>query len=152
MAFGKSHNKPEYSISTSVSPRKGKYVKGPSFGLWLADNGPMARGSVKEDYLNELVSFLRKAASEDMSVAFALFKNDNKKSKRRDDDDDNEEEYGSKRRSKDEDDEPPAKKKRRPEPEEEEEEAPPKKKKPVEEEEEEAPAKKSKKKSDWDFD
>lgn len=93
MAFKKGgHQRPQYSISTSVFVRKGKYLKGPSFGLWLAESGPMARGSVKEDYLQELVEFLEKAQSKDQSVSFALFKNKPKKDRDEDDDDDDEDE------------------------------------------------------------
>ena len=151
MAFRSSgSDRPQYSISTSVFIRKGKYIKGPSFGLWEADSGPMMRGSVKEKYLAELIAFLEKAQERDASVSFSLFKNDTGKKKRSNDDD--EEEWGSKRKEKDEDDEPAPKKKRAPVEEEEEEPAPKKKKKPVEEEEEEKPAKKGKKKSEWDFD
>lgn len=130
MAFSKSHSKPQYSVSTSVSIRKGKYVKGPSFGLWLADSGPMARGTVKEDYLGELIAFLKKAHANDQGVAFALFKNKPKRDEDddRDDDDDDDD---------DAEDEKPAKKKKR----------------PAEDDDDEKPAKKkAKKKSDWDFD
>jgi len=144
MAFKRSGgNKPEFSIRASVSPRKGKYVNGPSAGLWLADNGPMARGSLKENYLEEFISFLQKAAKNDMSVSLSLFKNDSKK-RSRDEDEDEDGEWGSKRKAKARDEEE----------EEEEKPAAKKKRKPVdeEEEEEEKPAKKSKKKSDWDFD
>ena len=134
MAFKKrsSHSKPKYSISTSVAVRQGKYIKGPSFGLWDADTGPMARGSVKEGYLTELIEFLKKAEAKDLSVGFSLFKNTEKKDRDEDDDEEEEEE--------DDPAEKPAKKKKKPVKEEE------------EEEEEEKPAKKSKKKDDWDFD
>lgn len=131
---GGGSNKPQYSISTSVFIRKGKYAKGPSFGLWDADSGPMARGSVKEEYLEDLIGFLKKALSNEQSVSFALFKN---KDKRREEDEDDEKEYGNKRREKEEDDEKPARGKRR-------------------EEEDEKSSKKSGKKSgkkdDWGFD
>lgn len=94
MAFKRGgHKRPQYSVSTSVAIRKGKYLKGPSFGLWLNDSDvPMARGSVKENYLSELVEFLTKAERKDLSVSFALFKNKDKKRRDKDDDDDEEEE------------------------------------------------------------
>lgn len=89
MAFRRGGSKrPEYSIATSVMIRKGKYKKGPSFGMWKSDNGPIARGSVKEDYLGELGKFLRIAAQKEQSVSFALFKN---KPKRDEDDEDEDE-------------------------------------------------------------
>ena len=153
MAFNKrgGSSRPKYSVATSVFVRKGKYLKGPTFGLWLADNGPMARGSVKDEYLEDLISFLQKAAKNEMSVSFALFKNQEKK------DDDDEGEYRSRRSREEEDeDDKPARRKRREEPEEEEDEKPAKrksKKSEEEEEEDDKPAKKSKgKKDDWDFD
>jgi hypothetical protein len=120
MAFKKSFKgkRPQYSISTSVAVRKGKYVQGPSFGLWDNDGkGPMARGSVKEDYLGELISFLRKAEKNEQSVSFALFKNKLKKSRDEDDDDDEDEDEDEEDEKEDEDededeeDEKPAKKK-----------------------------------------
>lgn len=89
MAFKRGgHSRPQYSISTSIFVRKGKYIKGPSFGLWDADSGPMARGSVKDSYLEELQDFLSKAAKREQSVSFALFKNKPTKKKDEDDDDD----------------------------------------------------------------
>ncbi len=75
-------------LGVSVMVRKGKYVKGPTIGLYSNDNGPIARGSVKEDYLDSLREFLNKAAKHDQSVSFALFKN----KKRQDDDDEDEDE------------------------------------------------------------
>ena len=107
MAFNRGGNsdRPQYSISTSVFIRKGKYIKGPSFGLWEADSGPMMRGSVKEKYLAELISFLEKAQERDASVSFSLFKNDTGKKKSRfNGDEDEDGEWGSKRKDKDEDD------------------------------------------------
>ena len=133
MAFkGKGSSKPQYSISTSIFVRKGKYIKGPSFGLWNAETGPMARGSVKEDYLIELASFLKKAHNNEQSVSFALFKNKLKKDADEEEDED----------EKDEDDE--------------EEEKPSKKssKKPSKSDgkSDKKAGKKSGKKDDWDFD
>ena len=139
--------KPQYSIGTSVAIRKGKYVKGPSFGLWINDKSdfPMARGSVKENYLTELIEFLQKCEKRDLSASFALFKN--KKEKHSDDDGDSE---WSSKKDKDSDDDfdMPKKKSKREEP----------------EDEDEKPSKKSSSKSskssgkegkksgsDWDF-
>lgn len=115
MAFKKRSgggNRPKYSIAVSVAVRKGKYVKGPSFGLWTADSGPTARGSVKEDYLQELIDFLSKAAKRDQSVSFALFENDKKKSRKdEDDDDEDEEDEKDEVGEEEEEDDKPAKKK-----------------------------------------
>ena len=134
------HKRPQYSISTSVAVRKGKYLKGPSFGLWINDDNdvPMARGSVKENYLSELAAFLRKAESKDLSVSFALFKNKDKKRRDEDDDDSDDDEEEAEEKDTDSDDD-------------------------EEEDEDEKPAKKASKKaakksskkgkkSDWDFD
>jgi hypothetical protein len=134
-------SRPEFSISTSVFIRKGKYAKGPSFGLWKAESGPVARGSVKEEYLGDLISFLQKASKNEQSVSFALFKNKPKKDE--DDAEDDDEDEDEEDEEEDEDDE--------------------------DEEEEEKPAKKAatksskssgksdsksskKSKKDWDFD
>ena len=144
MAFKKaSHNKPEYSISTSVAIRKGKYIKGPSFGLWIVDNGPVARGSVKEDYLAELTDFLKKAAAKDLSVQFALFRNDEKKKKYAKEDE--EEDEADEEEEEDEEDEED-------EEEEEEEEEPAPKKTSKKKQAGKAKASGGKKASKWDFD
>jgi len=89
---GKGSTKPTMSISTSIFVRKGKYIKGPSFGLWPAETGPVARGTVKDDYLIELAQFLKKAHGNDQSVSFALFKNKPKKDADEDEDEDEDEE------------------------------------------------------------
>lgn len=160
MAYGKSSgNRPHYSISMSVAVQRGRYEKGPSFGLWVTDNGPgsgpMARGSIKGSYLKELISALRQAAADGNSVSFSLFKNSDQKKRRYEDDEDedrNEDRRKERDRERDEDDDDrPRKKKPREEEEEEE----------KEERREKRPAKggekgggKSGKKSgkDWDFD
>lgn len=153
MAFKKGGSqRPQLSISTSIFVRKGKYIKGPSFGLWSADNGPMARGTVKDDYLQELADFLQKAAKRDMGVSFALFENKDKKRSRDDDDDD--EDWGKgkrKREEEEEDDEKPAKRKSKREEEEEEDEEKSSSRKSSKSEKSSG---KSGKKSggDWDFD
>jgi hypothetical protein len=122
--------RPQYSVSTSVFVRKGKYIKGPSFGLWDADSPVMARGSVKEDYLEELAEFLTKAADKGVSVSFSLFKNKKQRDEEEEEDDEKEE-----RRSK---------RSKRNEEEEEDEEKEEKRGKKT--------GKKSGKKDDWDFD
>lgn len=136
MAFKRGgHTRPQFSISTSVFVRKGKYLKGPSFGLWESDNGPIARGSVKEEYLDDLISFLTKAEKNEMSVSFALFKNDEKGGGKRGRDDD-EGEYRSHRSRKDDD----------------EDEEKPRRRKREEEDEDKPRGKKGGKKDDWGFD
>ena len=107
MAFKRrgGHKRPEYSIATSVMIRKGKYKKGPSFGMWKSDNGPIARGSVKEDYLGELGKFLRIAAQKEQSVSFALFKNKPKRDEDEDDDDDDDDDNDEEEEEDDEDEE-----------------------------------------------
>jgi hypothetical protein len=131
MAFKRGGSKrPQFSISTSVFVRKGKYIKGPSFGLWDADSPVMARGSVKEDYLEELAEVLTKAADKGVSVSFSLFKNKKQRDEEEEEDDEKEE-----RRSK---------RSKRNEEEEEDEEKEEKRGKKT--------GKKSGKKDDWDFD
>lgn len=145
MAFKKrgGNSRPKYSIATSVFIRKGKYVKGPSFGLWTADNGPMARGTIKEDYLDDLISLLQNAQKKELGVSFALFKNDEERDSgeyrsKRDDDDDDEKPSRRKREEEEDEDEKPARRKR---------------KAAEEDDEDEKPSKKGgKKKDDWDFD
>jgi len=140
MAFKRGgHSRPQFSISTSVFIRKGKYAKGPSFGLWTADSGPVARGSVKEEYLDDLIEFLRKAQKNEMGVSFALFKN---KSKGEDDDG----EYRSKRRDRDEDEDGDKEEKRSS--------RRGRKEEDEDEDKEERSSKRGKKgkKDDWDFD
>jgi len=130
MAKGFKGKRPEYNIAPSIFVRKGKYISGPSFGLWTNDKGgPMARGSVKDDYLQELAEFLLKAAKREQSVSFALFKN----KKRVEEDDDSDSEEDSEDDDFDSDSE-----------EDEEEERPARKKKSTK--------KSSGKKKDWDFD
>lgn len=148
MAFGKSSKRPQYSVSTSIFVRKGKYIKGPSFGLWDADSGPMARGSVKDNYLTELREFLAKAEKREQSVSFSLFKNKAKKKVDEDDDDDDdddeeeeeEEEEDEEEEDEEEEEEKPAKKK-----------AAKKSSKSVHKSAGKG-GKKSGKKGDWDFD
>ncbi len=148
------HSRPKYSISTSVKIRDGKYAKGPSFGLWDADSGPMARGSVKDEYLEDLVEFLEKAAKKEVPVAFALFKN---KDKGRDDDDG---EYRSRRSREDDDrDEKPRRRRDREDEDEDKEEKRSSRRSRKEEDEDEGKeersskrSKKGSKKDSWDFD
>jgi len=100
-------------IAFSAKVREGKYVKGPSVGLWPRDTGPEAGGSLKGEYLEQLVEFLNKACDKGSDVSVALFKGSKKFGKRQDeedeegDDDDDEEEEEEKpsrsRRSKKED-------------------------------------------------
>jgi hypothetical protein len=134
MAFKRGGSKrPQFSISTSVFVRKGKYIKGPSFGLWDADSPVVARGSVKEDYLAELAEFLQKAVDKDLSVSFALFKNKKQRDEEEEEEDDEKEERRGKRgkRSRDEEEEEEDEK---------------------EEKRGKKTGKKSGKKDDWDFD
>ena len=101
--MAKFNKRPQYSISSSVAIRKGKYKQGPSFGLWINDGkGPMARGSVKENYLEELAAFLSKAAKNDLSVSFSLFKN---KKKVEDDDEEEDDEEDEEEKDEEEDEE-----------------------------------------------
>jgi hypothetical protein len=68
--------KPELSVALSVKQGNG-YVKGPSFGLWTnEEGGPAYRGSLKGDYLNQVVEFLANAAEADLSVGLAVFDNE----------------------------------------------------------------------------
>src|SRR5690349_10154767 len=101
MAKRGGHTKPQYSISTSVKVGEGKYRKGESFGLWInLDGVPHARGSVKGEYLEKLAKFLTIAANKDLSVSFALFRNNKKSS-----DDDEGGEWSDKESKEEEDDE-----------------------------------------------
>jgi hypothetical protein len=70
--------KPELSVALSVKQGNG-YVKGPSFGLWTnEEGGPAYRGTLKGDYLNQVVEFLANAAEADLSVGLAVFDNEEK--------------------------------------------------------------------------
>ena len=92
MAFRKGGSKrPTQFIAVTATVRKGKYVKGPAIGLWEGDGGkgPIARGSIKDDYLAQLIRFLRKHSGD--SVSFAVFESNQKfKKKSRDEDDEDE--------------------------------------------------------------
>lgn len=107
MAFRRGGGKPpKWSISFSVRLREGEYKKGPSIGLWPADAGPMARGTTKGEYAEQLAAFFDRYAGKESGISVSLFENDGKsfgKKKRRDDDDE-EERSSRRRRSRDEDD------------------------------------------------
>jgi hypothetical protein len=75
--------KPDLSVALSVKQGNG-YVKGPSFGLWInVEGGPSYRGTLKGDYLNQVVEFLANAAEADLSVGLAVFsKNEDRPQKK----------------------------------------------------------------------
>lgn len=128
--FNKGGKRPNYSLSFSARIKKGKYKQGPYVGLWDADGKVMARGSVKENYLSDLVEFLTQSAKKDYAVGVSLFKNSKKRDDDGDDDDDDEEEEDEDEEEEEDEDE--------------------------EDEEDEKPAKgkgkKKGKKGGWDFD
>ena len=88
----KGGKRPNFSLSFSARIKKGKYKQGPYVGLWDADGKVMARGSVKENYLSDLVEFLTQSEKKDYAVGVSLFKNGKKRDEDDDDDDDDEEE------------------------------------------------------------
>ena len=73
MAFKRSGNQPDLHLAFTAKDGR-EYVKGPSVGLWNADKGPQARGSIKGEYLEKLIDFLKDF--EEDSVSVALFNND----------------------------------------------------------------------------
>jgi hypothetical protein len=74
MAKHRGHSRPSHFIGLSVTIRKGKYKQGPVVGLWENDGkGPIMRGSAKEEYLEKVSSFIRKAVQNEQAVSFAVF-------------------------------------------------------------------------------
>ena len=72
------HKQPDLSVALSVKQGNG-YVKGPSFGLWSNDEGgPAFRGSLKGEYLAQVLEFLHNAYDADIPVGLAVFKNGDK--------------------------------------------------------------------------
>jgi len=111
MAYNRrgSGNQPDFNLVFTAKDGR-EYVKGPSVGLWEADKGPQARGSIKGEYLEKLIDFLKDFEQE--SVLVSLFENDGKGSSRggrdrdedrRSDRDRDEREERSSRRDKDDD-------------------------------------------------
>ena len=98
-------NRPNFNLCLSAKIGKGNYKKGPAIGLWDADNGPKARGSLKGDYADQVARFIRRYGEAGVSVA--LFEADAKgfKKKKRYDDDDDDYEDRKKRRKEAEEDE-----------------------------------------------
>ena len=105
----KGGKRPNFSLSFSARIKKGKYKQGPYVGLWDADGKVIARGSVKEKYLTDLVEFLTKAEEKEFAVGVSLFKNSKKRDEEDDDeneDDDEEEEEDEEEDDDDEDEKP----------------------------------------------
>src|SRR5262245_39067076 len=98
MAFrGRGRNggggRPSMFLSFSAKVGDRKYKRLSSIGLWPRDEGvgPIAGGSVKGEYLDNLVDDLTKAADKGWDVSVALFKGEaggGKRRGRRDEDDD----------------------------------------------------------------
>jgi hypothetical protein len=66
---------PAISVCFSVKQGNG-YVKGPSFGLWVNDQGgPAFRGVLKEERLAQVLEFLSNAYDADLPVSLAAFDN-----------------------------------------------------------------------------
>ena len=72
------------------SHKKGKkYINGPSFGLWDSDSDKvMARGTLKDERLDDLIEYLKKRQKREESVNVALLKNKKRKDRDEDEDDD----------------------------------------------------------------
>lgn len=69
------NNRPQYGVVFTAKHGE-KYIKGPSVGLWRNDNdGPMARGAVKGEYLVKLAKFLAQVVKNGDTLSVALFKN-----------------------------------------------------------------------------
>jgi hypothetical protein len=99
------NRQPKWSLSFSVRVGEGNYKKGPSIGLWPAEEGPMARGTTKGEYAEKLAEFFERYASKSSGISVSLFENDGKFGKKKSRDDDDEEERSSRRkRSRDDDD------------------------------------------------
>lgn len=74
---GGGHKPPDLSVALSVKQGNG-YIKGPSFGLWSnEEGGPAFRGSLKGEYLAQVLEFLTNAYDADIPVGLAVFENDN---------------------------------------------------------------------------
>jgi hypothetical protein len=68
-------NPPTLSVALSVKQGKG-YIKGPSFGFWPnEEGGPAYRGTLKDDYLTQVLEFLSNAAEANLPVSMAVFDN-----------------------------------------------------------------------------
>ena len=90
---GEKGKRPSYSIYLSKKKGKKSYINGPNFGLWPSDSDKVfARGSLKDERLEEVAAFFSKALKKDQTVGVTLFKSDKKKGRDEDDDDDDEEE------------------------------------------------------------
>jgi hypothetical protein len=102
---GGSGNKPKYSLQFSVKTSGGDYKKGPSIGLWDAESGPMARGSTKGEYAEQLAEFFDKYCGKESGISVSLFENDEKSfgNKRKDRDDDDEDRSSRRRKKRDRD-------------------------------------------------
>ena len=74
-----SGNQPNFNLVFTAKDGR-EYVKGPNVGMWDADKGPKARGSIKGEYLEKLIDFLKDFDRDGVSVA--LFENDGKGSSR----------------------------------------------------------------------
>jgi len=78
MAFKKRQgdgNRPALSVALSVKQGKG-YIKGPSFRFWPNEGGgPAFRGTLKDEYLEEVLEFMANAAEANLPVSLALFDN-----------------------------------------------------------------------------
>lgn len=78
---GGGKSKPDLSIALSVQVGENKYEKGPSFGLWLNDKGgPAYRGTLKDEYLAQVLEFLASAQEAGLPVSLAAFSNEERAS------------------------------------------------------------------------
>jgi hypothetical protein len=72
----------QFIAVTAPGRTNGEYEKGPAIGLWPTDGGrgPLARGSIKGEYLDKLDDFIHEQAKNRGSVSFAIFEsNDDKR-------------------------------------------------------------------------
>jgi hypothetical protein len=82
--------KPTMGIYFSHKKGKKTYINGPNFGLWPSESDKVeARGTLKGDRLEELITYLKKRAKAEDSVNAALLKH---KKKGRDEEDEEEDE------------------------------------------------------------
>lgn len=68
-------SKPALSVALSAKQGQG-YIKGPSFGLWAnEEGGPAYRGTLKDEYMAQVLEFLSNAYEAGIPVSLAVFDN-----------------------------------------------------------------------------
>jgi hypothetical protein len=86
MAFQKRRSgggsKPAMSVQLSCKVGDGQYEKGPSFGLFInEEGGPAFRSTLKGDYLTQTLEFLSNAYDAGLPVNLAVFDNSEREGK-----------------------------------------------------------------------